>query len=500
VNADRVKLYWDWKVRIIQKIRDSLSEVHSRGAYIGDLHPSNIVISGDENIFFVDLEDAGLLSEAYLGASMAADGFQAPSAKNGAQADLEALNKIELMMLHPTTAMLGRFPEKTGDILEAASEFFPRADLGKLNSEMPSLPLHFRARNANANHTQEHLVKVISDGILSRFDEARTERPLPLDPRVDAFGHASLGYGLSGVVLALAAAKIDIPDEMIRWLMQSLQSDDALTGAGLMDGHVGVALALVKCGRFDEATNVFDDFVASEKLPNNDSLSSGLSGLVFAANYIFDTTGHTAAKHFAEEICAIVLDNALRDRVRLERFGLGLLSGYSGVAFVLAQEYQRRPVSDLLKCSTNVLQKEIQNGVYNSDGSFHLAEGTKKLPYLNRGSAGVGVAISEILKSQQDAELKKLSDCIQLCFKIPFVLQPGLFEGRAGLLHVATLMDAAFDSGAQVNRLNIHLVQTKGHAAILGRGITRISDDLGCGSAGVLLALAGLRRPSLFCL
>jgi hypothetical protein len=89
---------------------------------------------------------------------------------------------------------------------------------------------------------------------------------------------------------------------------------------------------------------------------------------------------------------------------------------------------------------------------------------------------------------------------------VDFVIQPGLFNGRAGLIaYLARLRDGVtgargtgadlgdLDAGAvlqrQVRRLTWHAVSYQGHLAFPGDQLLRLSTDLASGSAGTLLAL-----------
>ncbi len=72
-----------------------------------------------------------------------------------------------------------------------------------------------------------------------------------------------------------------------------------------------------------------------------------------------------------------------------------------------------------------------------------------------------------------------------------FILQPGLFEGRAGILLASAALGGEM-TGHHLRRLGWHALSFRGGTAFPGNGLVRLSMDLATGTAGVLLAV--LRR------
>jgi hypothetical protein len=122
-------------------------------------------------------------------------------------------------------------------------------------------------------------------------------------------------------------------------------------------------------------------------------------------------------------------------------------------------------------------------------------EGWRAMPYLDRGSAGIGMILDEYLTHRADDEFAGAAAAIRKAAQSRFYIQPGLFSGRAGMI---LYLSRAYPPGqavwnqevaAQIRRLDWHRIDYQGHLAFPGEQLLRLSMDLASGAAGVLLAL-----------
>jgi hypothetical protein len=126
---------------------------------------------------------------------------------------------------------------------------------------------------------------------------------------------------------------------------------------------------------------------------------------------------------------------------------------------------------------------------------MRVNEGWRSMPYLDRGSAGIGMVLDEYLTHRVDDEFVNAAAAIRRAALSRFYIQPGLFSGRAGMIlylsrgyppgHAVWNPDVA----AQIRRLGWHRIDYQGHLAFPGEQLLRLSMDLASGAAGVLLAL-----------
>ena len=128
-----------------------------------------------------------------------------------------------------------------------------------------------------------------------------------------------------------------------------------------------------------------------------------------------------------------------------------------------------------------------------------MDDGWRVLPYLNIGSAGIGMVVQELLAHGADEALDAAQAGIARAAVGDLVVQSGLFNGRAGLMvYLARL--APFPADAVVSHLHAlawHAVPYEGNIAFVGDQLMRLSTDLATGSAGVLLAMGAVlsERP-----
>jgi hypothetical protein len=123
------------------------------------------------------------------------------------------------------------------------------------------------------------------------------------------------------------------------------------------------------------------------------------------------------------------------------------------------------------------------------------------MPYLDGGSAGVGLVIDDFLAHRRDDRFEQAVKGIRAAACSTYFAQPSLFRGRAGMLlylsHGRAPGDAAGDPqvAAHVRRLAWHAISYRGGTAFPGETLFRLSMDLATGTAGVLLGLASALSP-----
>jgi lantibiotic modifying enzyme len=294
-----------------------------------------------------------------------------------------------------------------------------------------------------------------------------------------------LAYGAAGVLLALHRAGAALPPPHLDWLVTSARRTPGR--AGLIGGLHGVAAVLDELGRLDEAREVLARSEGAE-LTGLD-LASGLAGAALCHAQIGVATGD-------RRLIDRALDSARRLEVLLEdgaadELPAGLLQGTSGIALLQLQAYRMTGDPRFLAATRRALAGDLRHCVRMDDGTVQVRIGRRHLFYIDGGSGGIALAAAEYLTHRDDPELAAFIRSVGYGCGNPLVREPGLFQGRAGLLAVLARLSGPTDPDvlAQVRRLGWHAVARDGVVLIPGRRLRRFSADLATGSAGVLLAL-----------
>jgi serine/threonine protein kinase len=503
ITAEAVADYTAWALAVVERVERGLAALHERGVVFGDLHPSNIIVRPDGSIAFVDFEVAAPVEEA-VWPTLGAAGYRAPGHYTGFAIDRYALGCIRLAIFMSLTAVLPWDDSKIDQFIGIVTSRFPvpagyadqvRRDLGR--SPRPGgegapvwpvavLPGRTRMRDS------------ISRAITSSATPERSDRLFPGD--IEQFGPGGglgFAYGAAGVLWALAETGAGRFPGHETWLIEAVRAAER-PRPGFYDGLGGIAYVLDRLGRSAEAREILD---RAPSVPDatDDSLFRGLAGIGLNHLNFHRRTAESAFLRAAEEV-------ADRLMARLRRppapgYQAGLMYGSAGPALFLVRLYEATGQETLLDHAGAALRRELDACEWTQDGTLQVDEGWRLIPYLATGSTGIGLVLHEYLRHRPDADFEKAQQGIAKAAEPEFVVQAGLFNGRAGLL--AYLLHTAGDRATieqHVRNLGWHAVSHQGGVAFIGDQLMRLSMDLATGSAGVLLTLGaalGERGPGL---
>jgi hypothetical protein len=334
----------------------------------------------------------------------------------------------------------------------------------------------------------------------------RTDRLFPGD--IDQFrvpgGGLGLAHGAAGVLYALSeAAGVRVP-EYEEWLVTRAAEPPRGTRLGLYDGLAGVAYTLARFGQLDAAARVARCCLDENWERLGHGLYGGLPGFALAMISVGDHVDEPrlagAAMRAAETVAAPYLAERA---VASPGPAVGLLHGASGQALLFIRLYERTGDAAYLDAAERAIAVDLERCVTDGDGALQVDDGWRTLPYLARGSAGIGLVIDQFTAHRRSAAFEDAARAIRLAASSGFYAQPGLFNGRAGV--IAYLGGTGDESaqepggrvaGTQVDRLAWHAVRYAGGLAFPGDMLFRLSMDLGTGTAGVLLGTAAALAPS----
>ncbi|MEU3623508.1 serine/threonine protein kinase [Amycolatopsis coloradensis] len=485
---------------LVDRVARMVDEVHDRRIVFGDLHSMNILVDGDDDkIGLIDFEMA---TDADSGKrpALGAPGFRAPRDRNGFEIDDYAIAVLKLWIFLPLTTLLELAPAKLRGLADFVQRRFavPEGYADSIVAELA--PRNAAPQSASTELDQEKpdwalVRKQITEGILASATPERTDRLFPGDIEQFRVGGACFGYGAAGVLHALNVVGGERYPDHERWLLDSIRRDPP-DRPGFYDGSYGIAYVLEELGYRDEATKLLASSATLVEQTTDHSLEGGLSGIGL-------TQLHFAVVRKDNEFGRQALATAVRLAEALEtadppgKFArAGLLNGWSGSALLFVRLFERTREEGWLSFADQALERDIEECVESDDGSLQVRDGeSRTLPYVGVGGAGILMVAEELAKYRPDAKsLKSLPGLREAC-RGEFVIHPGLFFGRCGLMTALSMgsekEQRVLDTiDLHLSRLAWYAMPYKGGLAFPGNQLLRLSMDVVTGGAGVLLALA----------
>ncbi|SIR93663.1 class III lanthionine synthetase LanKC [Microbacterium sp. RURRCA19A] len=501
-TASDVAEYRRWAVALAARIARVVDDVHAAGFSHGDLHPGNVLVDDDGAVTLIDFEMARSAAEnapVAIGApGFVAPDFAEPEARAGRAGDLFALRRILLFLFAPLTPVLDLHVEKEREVRAWVVERFGlgAADRDALGfAADPVLPAEAVDRDDRIAAAARQLV---ADATPEREDRLWPGDPAQFDEPAYAVAHGALGP-----LLALHAATGTVPEDAAGWAARAMRT--APPQSGLFDGLAGAAAAWEELGDEAHADEAIARCLDAPLRWSSPGLYGGPLGT--ALGLLRSAGRHPelvdVARHMFDEAADRADGWAGAGPGKVATGAGGLLRGPSGAAIVALSLYDRQADTALLALAEAAVRQDLESCLRASDGSLQMNEGWRLLPYLGSGSAGVGHALAAVIERHPATPLASQLRSLARAAEPEFVLEPGLFQGRAGLLLFLAGMPRAADGteDAAVARvrvrhersLTLHAIPRPVGTGYPGRALLRLSCDLGTGSAGVLWALAAVR-------
>lgn len=521
VKADSTSVdyleYRDWALGVVARVEAILDRIHAAGVSYGDLHPGNVVVTQDGDVTLIDFELARPAS-ANAKTILAAPGFAPPPDRTGVNADQYSLACLKLFLFVPLTSLLALDAGKLDELINWADQSFLLPESYRESIRQVLTPVRpLRGSDCNGQVRRADLVRTrwetgtedglfglqvyIARAIDDSADYSRPDRCFPGDIRQFSENGYGLAYGAAGVIHALSTAKVDVPAKSLEWLDDAAAASDSV---GLYSGLAGAAWLLRRLGQDDDADKLAERIIGSAKatLAQSDSrpsvnLYSGLSGVGL---YLLSEPGD-AATELANRLFRVVRRHVLKleGSATADSAPHGLMWGPSGAALFATRLYERSGEAEHLALAEKALDLDLARCIPAPDGSLQMDEGWRLMPYLASGSAGCALVAAQLAPHSArhgDRYLKAIQG-IEPALRARFTIEPGLFHGRAGLVHVlAYLQRLGLASSKAENAIAAHVEAFSLHSLNFGTGISfpgtgllRHSMDFATGSAGVLSAL-----------
>ena len=486
-DGPAVALYRERALGILRSLTAFVDALHASGWAHGDLHPGNVLVDADGRLSIVDFELAAPAGSR-LPVGLGCPGFARPTRDRdeptGVEDDHYALGALALWLFLPIAMILAFDAGRASQHAAWAQDTFDLPphwrDLVERTYGLstPSIPLEPLAtaslvRAVRASATPHRADRLFPGDVLSYLENGR-----------------QFAAGAAGVLWSLHQLGEHVPEAWVDWLARGARG---IADPGLLSGQAGIALALGARGRVEEARALLAD--AAERVATTDdaTLYRGRAGVGLA---LIDAgqDGIDRAVRLADGI----LDTHVAAASTATGIAAGLVDGWSGVAVFLTaladatgdlsylDQAQRCLERDLLVCSTG------------PDGALLVEERGVLYPYLAHGAAGIAVAGARLARAGRDVLTAAQVEGLVLALSPTIVIEPGIFDGRAGLmialdqLHRAGLADTREPIDMHVRALDWHGVAYRDGVGVLGRGLSRVSMDYATGAAGVAVVLSSM--------
>ncbi|HEY8546237.1 MAG TPA: class III lanthionine synthetase LanKC [Acidimicrobiales bacterium] len=534
-TPEAMAAYAAWAQGVHAAVAEVVAAIHDRGIVYGDLHMFNVLVRPDGRVCLIDFEVAADVGDERR-PTLGAVGYVAPRDRHGFDIDRYALACLQLALFVPLERLIGLDRRKAAHLADVVAATFPvpRAWLDRAVEVITGAAPHASAPVPGHWHLAADdggwpLARAaIADALLASASPGRRDRLFPGDILQFRTGGLNLAHGAAGVLYALDVTGAGRHPHLEEWLVDRLHDPVPAPGSGsdpearlgLYDGAHGVAHVLAHLGHTEEAVKVLDAALDRPWRTGGPDLHSGLAGIGCNLLHLGTALGDPALHDAAFEAVALVADRVARaadaagDGPAPDFPTAGLMRGATGPALLFLRAHEHTGDPALLDLAATALRLDLRRCVTLDDGQVHVDEGTRTLPYLALGSGGIALVARRLLAHRDDEELATAVDGIRQAAQALFYVQPGLFNGRAGMLLVladdrqwAAATPAADPAGApsrpgpsplpdpspeaadQVRRLGWHALTYRDGLAFPGDQLLRLSMDLATGGAGVLLAL-----------
>ena len=514
--------YRQWALNVAAQTQTALERVHAAGYVHGDLHPGNVVLGGDGRVVLLDFEMSQPVADAGR-VLIGAPGFVAPASADpsthaGIGADRYALACLKLFLFVPLTSLLALDALKADELLAFARDNYAldddwvdeiRADLG-LPGRDALVGRSRLVRDADAaigawrTDSEDAILALqvmIGRSLDASADFSRGDRAWPGDPRQFGDNGFGLAHGAAGVIHALEASSLDVDPQALDWVGAATDTADARPG--LYDGLAGVAWLNRQAGDDHLADLLLERVLSVDFDKLGADLYGGLAGIGL---YLLSEADRDDSLDCELDRIAVLLRAHHDARPSLAgdpqpsvHTGQGgLMWGATGTALFALQLYQRTANPQHLQLAEDALDFDLARCALAADGSLQVNEGWRLMPYLATGSAGIGLVAAALMPLVAEPQRYLVAlDGITAAACAPFAIEPGLFYGRAGLIHYlaavtrAGLSTAESDTAlaAHVAALQLHAMRHSTGIGFPGQGLLRLSCDLATGAAGILTAL-----------
>lgn len=522
---------------VFARLAGIIEQLHARNIIFSDLSMANVLIKdlddGGVDVKLIDFE-AAYEEGVDLPTTMFTPGFSPQEFDDRAVSrkddDCYGIGSLMLAALFPMNGMLSLdrgasdrylreferdfgLPEHISGLIRSllGGDAGSRPQPGRI-AEALARPFEVPAPSINGivddagNAIADAMGRMLSyiDGVTS-FE--RTDRLFPADPEVFETNPLNLAYGALGVAYVMHRVRGHVSQPVMDWI-RGYRFNPANMSPGLFTGMSGIAWALLEMGFETEARTMIGRTSDHDLLWLSPDLFNGVAGW-----------GMTQLRFHLATGDARYLDDALRAGRHLmdvreidpeqpeacfwtsdEGVSASLGHGSSGVALFLLYLAEATGRSEFREVGEQALTWVLSRSMETPDGGrswFALESVRSYTPYLRWGSSGVGRVLLRYWHVTGDERYAAAIDDLLIDCDRKYTIFPGYFFGIAGIGELC--MDLArfprWQASAEkcMARLMAGCLlfpfERDGGLAFPGDSLSRISCDLGTGSAGIALVM-----------
>lgn len=507
------------KVKIImENLKKILTNMHSKNIAMCDLQSQNILINEDTlDITLIDFELASEKDSKKL-VGMATKGYMHPLNEIASEKDWYALNRLFQYCYIPVGSVTDldmrlnsvhckwiydnfgseaykyfeEFQKECCQHLSHSEEIFE--DTYNIDKIKESKQYNIHEINEklcmgllnNCNPSSESLI----NGDIRQFESD--------------CGKMNLLTGGFGAVYALYREdKLSL--EIRKWIeLQLSVLHENVFNDGFLTGTTGVACVLYECGYENEAENLMEIIIERMDYYREDlSFRSGLAGIGMALAAFYKECRKERYRISAEKIGRIIMEKIDKGTQLYvsdwDGVPIGLIDGYSGIAFFFTILYAVTYNDEYKKYSVYLMEKEINNTyISERDGSLQIIDTSKNrlLPYLAKGSIGIGVVITVMNRLFNEKIFNRELSAINKVVEYRCCFEPGLFDGAGGFFLCQCFNEQNVVEMA-LQKLESFLIEKEGKMFIPGKWFYKLSSDMYSGTTGILLALNSAKTENV---
>ncbi len=518
-NNDKLRKYLKLITNIAIKLIKAIDEIHNANIYLGDMSIFNVMINGDQEVYFPDLEGAGFLDEPSPVDNFT-PGFSTPhklDTNSRIVNDFVGVGLIVINLLLPVNyeyeldeSIIDRLAKMMNSDFGIPQSFFGIMkkliqgesvnSITQVIKELTSISFENVKINLDVLAVDSEKIKneiVKMDKSILR-DNEKNLASCKYDSTLVTANELNVYHGLAGYVHYAHNNHL----EHKKSLNELQKKWPLIDGLGLFTGLSGVAWTLLECGCETQAIKAIDSVYQEMKVIDiqDFSLASGLSGIGLTSLYFYQQTGDNKYLNEARKLAHKILLNAHQSLNTLywqtseEKVMCGLEKGASGVSIFLLKLSTVDSDENMLEFAKKALQFDIDCARKDKEG-MGLRRSPKSnivSPYILSGTGGLILVLNRFYEITSSVKYSRLS--IELTDDIvrKYMSTTGYGEGLSGLGIVLLnqyelYKDEKFLNAAKRVYWGLHLyaITKNDEISYPGMMLLRLSFDFRDGTIGV---------------
>ncbi|WP_251943814.1 class III lanthionine synthetase LanKC [Staphylococcus sp. Marseille-Q5304] len=510
-SSEKNEEYVKSSIKMLNDLIKSIEEIHSHGIGFGDLQPANIMVTPEERVRLIDFETAGPVKGSI--ASVMTPGFIGDPKMCKEQSDWFAVSRIAKQMFIP----IGSVQDISHNLEKIHIKWIEKVfglealniikKIEKICNKHNSIPMkqlidsvEISVREFNLNLVKEKLINSIKKDLKSGESLIHGDiRQYEMNS-----GKWNVLTGGFGVIMALKRA--NEWDEKLSYWIENIEDEFLMNlEDGLYTGKMGICNVLIETNYIEKAKKLVETIdIYSKK--HDISIASGLSGLGLGFLSIYYEFKDEFYLNQCKQVAKLLESNFIKN-IPIYTFDYdivdkGLLTSWAGASLFMTSLYKVTGEKKWLVISKKMLERELNNTLFDEDGLLQTDDDFRVLPYLSSGGSGLAIPIIAIQNIENSNEwIQELKGIAKIAHSKTFY-NAGLFQGSTGILAISHLLDNYLNRKDLVNAslftLNLFLIETDDCLYVPGDSCFRVSSDIMSGAAGLLTVIQDIISGSHF--